>query len=209
MKEVSFDEMSELASLGAKVLHTRSVEVAQKFGVNLVVRSSLTKAEGTVVKEGKDIMETVLVRGVASDKDVAKVVVKDVANGTDKAFKIFSALGKASVSVDMISQYPTENGTYTVEFTINKDDTSVAVKALNEAGYSNVTAETGMAKVSIVGTGMATHPNVACDMFEALADANIEVDFIATSEIRISVLVAESDVNAALVALHDKFELGK
>ena len=209
MKEVSFDEMSELASLGAKVLHTRSVEVAQKFGVNLVVRSSLTKAEGTVVKEGKDIMETVLVRGVASDKDVAKVVVKDVANGTDKAFKIFSALGKASVSVDLISQYPTENGTYTVEFTINKDDTSVAVKALNEAGYSNVTAETGMAKVSIVGTGMATHPNVACDMFEALADANIEVDFIATSEIRISVLVAESDVNAALVALHDKFELGK
>ncbi len=208
MTEISFDEMSELASLGAKVLHTRSVEVAQKFGVNLVVRSSLTRAEGTIVKEVKE-MESVPVRGIASDKEIAKVTVKTIKDTADKTYKLFSVLEKASVSVDMISQYPTTDGTYVIEFTIGQDDTSVALKALKDAGYENAEAKKGLAKVSIVGAGMATHPGVACSMFEALSAKGIDIDLISTSEISISALVDEGQVNEALNALHDKFELDK
>ena len=208
MTEISFDEMSELASLGAKVLHTRSVEVAQKFGVNLVVRSSLTRAEGTIVKEVKE-MESVPVRGIASDKEIAKVTVKTIKYTADKTYKLFSVLEKASVSVDMISQYPTTDGTYVIEFTIGQDDTSVAIKALKDAGYENAEAKKGLAKVSIVGAGMATHPGVACSMFEALSAKGIDIDLISTSEISISALVDEGQVNEALNALHDKFELDK
>ena len=208
MTEISFDEMSELASLGAKVLHTRSVEVAQKFGVNLVVRSSLTRAEGTIVKEVKE-MESVPVRGIASDKEIAKVTVKTIKDTADKTYKLFSVLEKASVSVDMISQYPTTDGTYVIEFTIGQDDTSVAIKALKDAGYENAEAKKGLAKVSIVGAGMATHPGVACSMFEALSAKGIDIDLISTSEISISALVDEGQVNEALNALHDKFELDK
>ena len=208
MTEISFDEMSELASLGAKVLHTRSVEVAQKFGVNLVVRSSLTRAEGTIVKEVKE-MESVPVRGITSDKEIAKVTVKTIKDTADKTYKLFSVLEKASVSVDMISQYPTTDGTYVIEFTIGQDDTSVALKALKDAGYENAEAKKGLAKVSIVGAGMATHPGVACSMFEALSAKGIDIDLISTSEISISALVDEGQVNEALNALHDKFELDK
>ena len=208
MTEISFDEMSELASLGAKVLHTRSVEVAQKFSVNLVVRSSLTRAEGTIVKEVKE-MESVPVRGIASDKEIAKVTVKTIKDTADKTYKLFSVLEKASVSVDMISQYPTTDGTYVIEFTIGQDDTSVALKALKDAGYENAEAKKGLAKVSIVGAGMATHPGVACSMFEALSAKGIDIDLISTSEISISALVDEGQVNEALNALHDKFELDK
>ena len=208
MTEISFDEMSELASLGAKVLHTRSVEVAQKFGVNLVVRSSLTRAEGTIVKEVKE-MESVPVRGIASDKEIAKVTVKTIKDTADKTYKLFSVLEKASVSVDMISQYPTTDGTYVIEFTIGQDDASVAIKALKDAGYENAEAKKGLAKVSIVGAGMATHPGVACSMFEALSAKGIDIDLISTSEISISALVDEGQVNEALNALHDKFELDK
>lgn len=208
MTEISFDEMSELASLGAKVLHTRSVEVAQKFGVNLVVRSSLTRAKGTIVKEVKE-MESVPVRGIASDKEIAKVTVKTIKDTADKTYKLFSVLEKASVSVDMISQYPTTDGTYVIEFTIGQDDTSVALKALKDAGYENAEAKKGLAKVSIVGAGMATHPGVACSMFEALSAKGIDIDLISTSEISISALVDEGQVNEALNALHDKFELDK
>ena len=208
MTEISFDEMSELASLGAKVLHTRSVEVAQKFGVNLVVRSSLTRAEGTIVKEVKE-MESVPVRGIASDKEIAKVTVKTIKDTADKTYKLFSVLEKASVSVDMISQYPTTDGTYVIEFTIGQDDTSVAIKALKDAGYENAEAKKGLAKVSIVGAGMATHPGVACSMFEALSAKGIDIDLISTSEISISALVDEGQVNEALNALHEKFELDK
>ena len=208
MTEISFDEMSELASLGAKVLHTRSVEVAQKFGVNLVVRSSLTRAEGTIVKEVKE-MESVPVRGIASDKEIAKVTVKTIKDTADKTYKLFSVLEKASVSVDMISQYPTTDGTYVIEFTIGQDDTSVAIKALKDSGYENAEAKKGLAKVSIVGAGMATHPGVACSMFEALSAKGIDIDLISTSEISISALVDEGQVNEALNALHDKFELDK
>ena len=208
MTEISFDEMSELASLGAKVLHTRSVEVAQKFGVNLVVRSSLTRAEGTIVKEVKE-MESVPVRGIASDKEIAKVTVKTIKDTADKTYKLFSVLEKASVSVDMISQYPTTDGTYVIEFTIGQDDTSVTIKALKDAGYENAEAKKGLAKVSIVGAGMATHPGVACSMFEALSAKGIDIDLISTSEISISALVDEGQVNEALNALHDKFELDK
>ena len=208
MTEISFDEMSELASLGAKVLHTRSVEVAQKFGVNLVVRSSLTREEGTIVKEGNK-MESVPVRGIASDKEIAKVTVKTIKDTADKTFKLFSVLEKASVSVDMISQYPTTDGTYVIEFTIGQDDTAVAIESLNAAGYADVEAKKGFAKVSIVGAGMATHPGVACSMFEALADVNVDVDLISTSEISISALVPEESVKTALIALHYKFQLSK
>lgn len=206
--EISFEEMSELASLGAKVLHTRSVEVAQKYGVKLVVRSSLTREEGTVVKEGNE-MESVPVRGIASDKEIAKVTVKTIEDTSDKTFKLFSVLEKANISVDMISQYPTSDGTFIIEFTICQDDTNIALKALRDAGYENVESKKGVAKVSIVGAGMATHPGVACSMFEALAEVNVDIDLISTSEISISALVPEESVNTALVALHYKFQLSK
>lgn len=211
LDEITYDEMLELASLGARVLHNRSVELAKKYHVELVVRSSLTQAEGTIVKE-ECKMEKTLVSGVAADKDVARIAVIGIQDRPGKAFNLFSLLSKNNISVDIILQSIGRSGTKDITFTVAKNDLNEA-KTLIEANLDNLEASSflvddDVAKVSVVGAGMASNAGVATTMFEALYDAGINIHMISTSEIKISVLVSEKDADDALVAIHDHFKLG-
>lgn len=210
LDEITYDEMLELASLGAKVLHNRSVELAKKYHVELVVRSSLTKEEGTVVKEDVKV-EKMLVSGVAADKDVARIAVIGIKDQPGRAFDLFSLLSKENISVDIILQSIGRDGTKDISFTVKKDDLHEAQKALEEHLNSleaeSVLVDEHVAKVSVVGAGMASNAGVATKMFEALYDADINIKMISTSEIKISVLVDENDADDALIAIHDHFKL--
>jgi aspartate kinase len=208
MKEITYDEMLELATLGAKVLHNRSVEMAKKYGVQLVVRSSLNTAEGTVVKEEVD-MESMLVSGVAVDKNTARIAVIGLKNQPGIAFKVFNLMAKHNINVDVILQSIGRNDTKDISFTISRDDADEAV-ALLEENKARLTAErievdSTVAKVSVVGAGMQSNAGVAARMFEALYNAGINIRMIATSEIRITVLLDEADADQAMRAVHDKF----
>lgn len=210
LDEISYDEMLELASLGAKVLHSRSVEVAKKYNVKLVVRSSMSEAEGTEVKEDVK-MERMLVSGVAADKKVSRISIMGIDDEPGKAFEIFSLMAKEKVSVDIILQSTGQNGKQNISFTIGEDDLDIALKAL-EKNKERLTAQEilhdeNTAKLSIVGAGMATNPGVASLFFEAMYDAGVNIQMISTSEIKITVLIAKDDVDAAMVAVHDKFKL--
>lgn len=210
LDEISYDEMLELASLGAKVLHSRSVEVAKKYNVKLVVRSSMTEAEGTEVKEDVK-MERMLVSGVAADKKVSRISIMGIDDEPGKAFEIFSLMAKEKVSVDIILQSTGQNGKQNISFTIGEDDLDIALKAL-EKNKERLTAQEilhdeNTAKLSIVGAGMATNPGVAALFFEAMYDAGVNIQMISTSEIKITVLIAKDDVDAAMVAVHDKFKM--
>ena len=204
----NYDEMLELASLGAKVLHNRSVELAKKYNVNLVVRSSMTDAEGTIVKEEVKV-EKMLVSGVAVDKDVARIAVVGLKDEPGVAFKIFSLLSKEKISVDIIIQSIGRSNTKDISFTVAEGDCDEALRILNEhkerLGFEDVTANKAVAKVSVVGAGMATNSGVASMLFEATFDAGINVKMISTSEIKISILVKDSDADRAAIAIHDKF----
>ena len=206
--EISYDEMLELASLGAKVLQNRSVELAKKYNVKLVVRSSLTEAEGTLVK-GDSKMEGMFVSGVAVDKDVARISIIGVADTPGVAFNIFSMLAKNKISVDIILQSVSREMTKDISFTVAKTDLKDALRVLeeNEARiqYDKLSHDLAIAKLSVVGAGMATNPGVASLMFEALCDAGVNIDMISTSEIKISVLVDEKDADRGANAVHDKF----
>ncbi len=208
LEEITYDEMLELASLGAKVLHNRSVELAKKYNVNLVVRSSMTDAEGTVVKE-ESKLEKMLVNGVAVDKDVARIAVIGIKDQPGSAFKIFSLLGKEKISVDLIIQSIGRELTKDISFTVSKGDMERAVEVLknnaDRLGFKEISYNDDIAKVSVVGAGMATNPGVAAAMFEATYDAGINVKMISTSEIKISILVSAKDADAAALAIHDKF----
>lgn len=208
LEEITYDEMLELASLGAKVLHNRSVELAKKYNVNLVVRSSMTDAKGTVVKEETKV-ERMLVNGVAVDKDVARIAVLGVKDEPGVAFKIFSLLSKEKISVDLIIQSIGRDSSKDISFTVTKADMMPAVKFLEEnkatIGFESISYNDQVAKVSAVGAGMATNPGVASMMFEATYDAGINVKMISTSEIKITVLVSENDADRAAIAIHDKF----
>ena len=208
LSEITYDEMLELASLGAKVLHNRSVELAKKYNVNLVVRSSMTSAEGTIVKE-ETKLEKMLVNGVAVDKDVARIAVVALNDEPGSAFKIFSLLSKEKISVDLIIQSIGREGKKDISFTISRGDLAKTVEILNankdRIGFSNVSYNDKVAKVSIVGAGMATNPGVASMLFEATYDAGINVKMISTSEIKISLLVREEDANISANVIHDKF----
>lgn len=210
LDEINYDEMLELASLGAKVLHNRSVELAKKYNVKLVVRSSLTKAEGTIVKEECNV-ERMLVSGVASDKDISRISLIGLSDEPGKAFELFSLLAKEKISVDIILQSIGRDGTKDISFTVAKNDLELALKALEEnkerLTAKEITHAENIAKISVVGAGMATNPGVAALMFEALYDANVNINMISTSEIKISVLVNEKDVEAAMISVHDKFKL--
>lgn len=204
---ISYDEMLELASLGAKVLHNRSVELAKKYNVNLVVRSSLTEEEGTVVKE-ESLVEKMIVTGVAVDKDVARISIIGVPDVPGMAFKIFSNLSKYKVSVDIILQSIGREKAKDISFTVSRDELEPALKALEElkgVSYESISYDEKVAKVSIVGAGMDTNSGVASDLFEALYSSAINVNMISTSEIKISVLVEEKDAERAANAIHDKF----
>ncbi len=205
---ISYDEMLELSSLGAKVLHNRSVELAKKYNVNLVVRSSLTNAEGTVVKE-EAFVEKMIVTGVAIDKNVARISVIGIPDVPGMAFKIFSNLSKFKVSVDIILQSIGRDSTKDISFTVSRDELEPALLALEalkgKVPFESVSYDETIAKVSIVGAGMDTNSGVASDLFESLYSSAINVNMISTSEIKISVLVDEKDADRAANAIHDKF----
>ena len=210
LDEISYDEMLELASLGAKVLNSRSVEVAKKYNVKLVVRSSMSEAEGTEVKEDVK-MERMLVSGVAADKKVSRISIMGINDEPGKAFEVFSLMAKEKVSVDIILQSTGADGKQNISFTIGEDDLDIALKAL-EKNKERLTAreivhDENTAKLSIVGAGMATNPGVAAMFFEAMYDAGVNIQMISTSEIKITVLIAKDDVDAAMVAVHDKFKM--
>ncbi|MBE5981156.1 MAG: aspartate kinase [Paenibacillaceae bacterium] len=208
--EVSYDEMLEFASLGAKVLHNRSVEMAKRYGVQLVVRSSLNREEGTIVKE-ETKLERMLVSGVAADKNVARISVIGVKNEPGVAFKIFNLLAKHNINVDIIIQSIGREERKDISFTVAKQDLKETMDLLNQhkdgITAQNVTSEEDVAKLSIIGAGMTSNPGVAAKMFEALYNANINIKMIATSEIRITVLIHEEDVNRAMRTVHDAFDL--
>ncbi len=209
LDEISYDEMLELASLGAQVLNNRSVELAKKFGIELEVLSSLTHKPGTIVKE-KPKMEKILISGVAKDTDIARISVTNIPNEPGFAFKMFSLLSAKNINVDIILQSIGRNNTKDITFTVSKENGQRAVEIL-EKNYINkydgaqVLLDDSVAKVSIVGSGMESHPGVASDMFEALADAQINISMISTSEIKISVLIDADYADKAVRVLHDKF----
>ena len=206
--EITYDEMLELASLGANVLHNRSVEMAKKYNVNLEVLSSMTGAEGTIVKEVTDV-EKLLIKGVTKDVNIARISAMGVSDQPGIAFRLFSLLAKHKVSVDIILQSVGRDGTQDISFTVAAKDADEVVRLLEERkdtlGLKSVICDPNVAKVSIVGAGMETHAGVASKMFEALGEANINIQMIATSEIKISVLIAEEEANKAVAAIHRAF----
>lgn len=213
LEEITYDEMLELASLGAGVLHNRSVEMAKKYGVQLVVRSSLNTSEGTVVKE-ESKMEKMLVSGVATDKNVVQFAVEGLENKPGVAFKLFQHLANHQVNVDMILQSVEHGGTQDISFTVTEDMEEVAMETLERHSQTSlkcekVTVTRDVAKVSIVGAGMMTNAGVAAKMFEALYDAGINIRQISTSEIRVTVLIDERFTEDAAQAVHEAFSLAK
>lgn len=205
---ISFDEMLELSSLGAQVLHTRSVEMAKKYNVNLEVLSSLTRKPGTVIKEVVDV-EKMLIKGVAKDNNVARLSIIGVQDIPGIAFKIFSSLAAKKINVDIILQSVGRNNTKDIAFTVAADQMDEALEVLDDLkkvmNAKEIVYDDNISKVSIVGAGMATNPGVAAKMFEALADAGINIHMISTSEIKISVLINKEDCNRAVNAIHDAF----
>ncbi|MBR5406263.1 MAG: aspartate kinase [Lachnospiraceae bacterium] len=210
MKEITYDEMLDLATLGAGVLHNRSVEMAKKYNVQLVVRSSLNESEGTVVKEETKV-ERMLVSGVAADKNVTRISLIGLNDKPGIAFKVFDLLAKANINVDMILQSIGRDATKDISFTIPRDAFDDAYKVLTEnkerLGAQEISYNNKVAKVSIVGAGMMSNPGVAAKMFETLYNSNININMISTSEIRVTVLIQEDDTEKAMNAIHDAFGL--
>ncbi|MCI9415112.1 MAG: aspartate kinase [Clostridiales bacterium] len=208
LDEITYDEMLELATLGAQVLNNRSVEMAKKYNVELEVLSSLTRKPGTKVKEAAK-MEDMLVKSVAKDDHVARVMIVGVPDEPGIAFKIFSRVAKAHINVDIILQSVGRDGTKDITFTVPDDKGKDAVAALQEycdrVGVKSLSFDTGVAKISVVGAGMETHEGVASAMFEALSDANVNIQMISTSEIKVSVLIASEDADRAVAAVHRVF----
>jgi aspartate kinase len=206
---ISYDEMLELASLGAQVLNNRSVELAKKYGIELEVLSSMTQESGTIVKEGVKKVEEMLISGVAKDENVARISVIGVPDRPGLAFKIFSKLASKGVNVDIILQSVGRNGTKDISFTVSranlKDTIALLTPYAEQIGANTVVYDDKIAKVSIVGAGMESHPGTAAKMFEALYDANINIHMISTSEIKISVLIDCADADHAVSVIHEKF----
>ena len=208
LQEITYDEMLELATLGAQVLNNRSVEMAKKYNVELEVLSSLHPVPGTKVKEVSK-MEEMLIKGVAKDTNVARVMIVGVPDEPGIAFKIFSRVAKAHINVDIILQSVGRDGTKDITFTVPADKGDDAVASLQEycdkVGARSISYDTGVTKISVVGAGMETHEGVAASMFEALADANVNIQMISTSAIKVSVLIASDAADRAVAAVHSKF----
>lgn len=209
---ISFDEMLELASLGALVLQPRAVEFAKQYQVKLHVRSSFNYNEGTIVQEGGSMEKDIVVSGVAHDLNVAKIGLFAVPDRPGIAHRLFSTLAAAHVNVDMIVQSAMRDGQNDIAFTVGRDDLERAVEIVsevnNEIGGGGFVYDEGVAKVSIVGAGMITNPGVASQMFEALAEEGINIEMISTSEIKVSCIIREEKTEKAVLALHRKFNLG-
>ncbi len=208
LDDISYDEMLELASLGANVLHNRSVELALKYDVQLEVKSSFERISGTIVKEVKNV-EKMLVRGVTRDNDVAAISLVGVENTPGKAFKVFSLLAKSNINVDVILQSIGRDNSKDITFSVPSGQLDSALEVLNKnagvLGAQKIDSHRDVSKVSIVGAGMVSNPGVAAMMFEALYDAHININMISTSEIKISVIIDECDAEKAVRSIHDKF----
>ncbi len=210
LDEITYDEMLDLATLGAGVLHNRSVEMAKKYGVELVVRSSLNNSEGTVLKEDVKV-ERMLITGVALDRDADRISVVGLKDEPGMAFKLFDLLAKKNINVDVILQSIGRHNTKDISFTVNDTQAEDALKVLEDnkarLKYETVNLKKDVAKLSIVGAGMMSNPGVAAKMFESLYNANININMISTSEIRVTVLIDEKDAERAINAVHDAFGL--
>ena len=210
LEEITYDEMLDLATLGAGVLHNRSVEMAKKYGVQLVVRSSLNDHEGTVVKEETSV-ERMLISGVALDRNTARISVIGLKDEPGMAFRLFNMLAKEGINVDVILQSIGRENSKDISFTVSRDEADEAVKIIEanmtRIGGKSISCTKEVVKVSIVGAGMMSNPGVAAKMFEALFNENININMISTSEIRITVLINEKDAERAVNAVHDAFGL--
>ena len=208
LETISYDEMLELATLGAQVLHNRSVEMGKKYNIELEVLSSLTRRRGTIVKEESKV-EKMLISGVAKDDNIARISIIGVPDKPGLAFKIFSKLASKRINVDIILQSIGRNGTKDISFTVEKSKLEDAIALLQENaekwGASNIVSDDNVTKVSIVGAGMESHPGVAAEMFEALFSRSVNIQMISTSEIKISVLLNKADGERAVEAIHEKF----
>lgn len=208
LKEITFDEMLDLASLGAQVLNNRSVELAKKYGVELEVLSSINPIPGTIVKEETKV-EGMLIKGVAKDDNVAVVSIKGVPDVPGMSFKVFSLLAQRNINVDIILQSSGTEGTKDLVFTVPLTDAESAVSVLEDHksrfGGGEIAVDKTCAKVSVVGASMQSHPGVASTMFEALSGQNINIRMISTSEIKISVIIDKNDADRAVSAIHDAF----
>ena len=203
LDEITFDEMLELASLGAQVLNNRSVELAKKYNVELEVLSSLNPVPGTVVKEVAK-MEGMLIKGVAKDTDVAVITILNVPDEPGTSFKIFGLLAQKNINVDIILQSTGRDGKKDISFTCAQGEAETALRVLKEsAHYADVSVDTTCAKVSIVGAGMQSHSGVASKMFEAMSNNNINIKMISTSEIKISCIIDRDDADKAVSAIHE------
>ena len=199
--------MLELATLGAQVLNNRSVEMAKKYNVEVEVLSSLKRVPGTIVKEVAK-MEKMLVRGVTKDTDVARISVTNIANTPGIAFKLFSKLAQKKINVDIILQSVGRDGKKDITFTVSKDNADTAIDAIKntfDIEDKDIVCDTNVAKISVVGAGMESHPGTASKMFEALFENDINIDMISTSEIKISVLIEAEDADRAVSAVHRAF----
>lgn len=210
---ITYDEMLDLASLGAGVLHNRSVEMAKKYGVQLVVRSSLNDSEGTIVKEVVKNVERMLISGVALDKNADRISIFGLPDVPGTVFKLFNTLANANINVDIIIQSAGRDGTKDISFTVSSDDLEHAIALLEERkpylGFDRIESDCDIVKLSVVGAGMMSNPGVAAKVFECLYNINVNIHTIATSEIRITVLIPAKDAVAALNAVHDAFGLAE
>ncbi|MGQ9610094.1 MAG: aspartate kinase [bacterium] len=210
---ISYDEMLEMASSGAKVLHSRAVEFAKKYDVPLYVLSSFNENPGTLITKEVEGMEGVVIRGVTHDKNQAKITIFGVPDKPGMAFKIFDRIGSAEINVDMIVQSVGKDSEATISFTVSKTDLRDTLKIVQEIGKEigakDISADENIAKVSIVGVGMRSHPGVAAKMFGALAKENINIQMISTSEIKLSCVIEEKDTEKAVRIIHDEFNLSE
>ena len=208
LEEITFDEMLELASLGAQVLHNRSVEMAKKYGVNLEVLSSYVRKPGTKVKEVTKMEET-KISGIAKDSNIARIALIGLKDEPGIAFKVFRVLAKKDINIDIILQSIGRDETEDISFTVPKGDMEAAVEALNAnkdvLGFKSMEVSDKVSKVSIVGAGMISSPGIAVLMFEALYDAKINIHMISTSEIKVSVLIDADQADLAMQSIHKKF----
>jgi aspartate kinase len=212
LKTVSYEEMLEMAATGARVMMARSIEIARRYGVALHVRASFSDSEGTRIAEEGDLMlEKAIVSGVTHDASEAKATIVAVPDTPGIAARVFRALADAGVNIDMIVQNVSAQGTTDISFTLPKTDLATAEPILDrlatEIGASSIDLDDDVAKVSLVGAGMKSHPGVAAEMFEALAEAGINIEIISTSSIRVSCVVRASEVERAVRAVHDKFRM--
>ncbi|ASB88013.1 aspartate kinase [Bacillus sonorensis] len=210
---ISYDEMLELANLGAGVLHPRAVEFAKNYQVPLEVRSSTEKEAGTLIEEESSMEENLVVRGIAFEDQITRVTVCGLSSGLTTLSTIFTTLAKQNINVDIIIQSVTSTSKTSISFSVKTEDLSRTVEVLEEykdaLDYEQIETENRLAKVSIVGSGMISNPGVAAEMFAVLAEKNIQVKMVSTSEIKVSTVINENDMVKAVEALHDAFELSK